>query len=333
MALDISVIIPSNHGHYELINNVRLVCNQTLKPFEILIVDSSPESGACPIEIMELCALSGIDLIYEHRKCALPGYARNIGLGKATRELIAFIDVHTLARPNWLEASLAALVHNGADGVWGATCFSAQTAFERLVRDGFYGVIQRNTLPGSIFKRDVFLRVGQFIDWVRAGEDTEWILRVELLKVPVVNSSSPMIDYVGLIGLDLNKLIHKWYRNYTASRDLPHLFPLKLILWMAIYPLLILLALNWNNLIADWRMDSLFYVGHLTKMIVILPVVLYLTLRGFLLPFLRGIRIGQLLPIRFLAIALICATADIVKILVLTIPKNKNVINVRNFKG
>ncbi len=324
MAIDISVIIPSNHDHQELIKSVYLVCNQTLKPFEIVIVDSSQESGSCPIEITKLCALSGIELIYEHRKTALPGCARNIGLKKATCELIAFIDVHTLARPYWLEESLAVLVSNGADGVWGATCFNAQTSFERLVRDGFYGVNQRNTLPGSIFKHEVFLRVGQFIDWARAGEDTEWILRLELLKVPVVCTSSPMIDYVGLIGLDIKKLIWKWYRNYSASRDLPHLFPQKLLMWLALYPLLILLALNWNNLVADWRMDSLLYVGHVTKIFAILPLIAYFTLRGLVLPFLRGIEIGQLLPIRFIAVGMICAVADAVKLLVLSIPKRKS---------
>lgn len=327
MALDISVIIPCNHGHHELLKIVHVICSQTLKPLEIVIVDSSNERGACPIKITELCTLNGIELIYEHRESALPGHARNIGLDKSTGELIAFIDVHTLARPYWLETSLAILVSNGAAGVWGGTCFSAHTAFERLVRDGFYGVILRNTLPGSIFRREVFLRVGQFIDWVRAGEDTEWMLRLELLKVPVVCSSSPLIDYVGLIGLDIKKLMWKWYRNYTASRDLPHLFPQKLLLWLALYPLLILLALNWNNLIADWRMDSILYVGHVTKLFAILPVLAYFIVRGLVLPFLRGIGIGQLLPFRFFAIGLICAMADAVKVLVLSIPKRNSVVN------
>ena len=333
MAIDkeISVIIPSNHRHDELLNTVSLVCNQTLKPFEILIIDSSHHGGNCPEDITVLCALSRIELIYEYRESAMPGYARNIGLERATRDIIAFIDVHTLARPNWLETSLAALVHSGADGIWGSTSFSAKTAFEKLVRDGLYGINCKTTLPGSIFRRDVFFRVGQFIDWVRAGEDTEWMLRVELLKVRIIYSYIPNIDYIGLIGLNINKLIRKWYRNYTAARDLPHLFPQKLLLWLVIYPLIIMLALNWNNFIADWRVDSIFYIGHVTKIIAILPFIFYLSIRGLALPYLRGIEVRRLLPFRFIAIGLVCASADTVKVLVLSMPKHNRFRNILKF--
>ena len=180
----ISAIIPSNHGHHELLKVLHSVCGQSARPAEIVIVDSSVEGAICPEEIRALCAGSSIKLIYEHRERALPGDARNIGLGMANGELIAFIDVQTIARPHWLEASLSLLASHCAAGVWGATCFSADTKFERLVRDGFYGVLPRRTLPGSVFRREVFDKAGQFIDWVRAGEDTEWMLRLEVLKIP-----------------------------------------------------------------------------------------------------------------------------------------------------
>ena len=269
--VDISVIIPSNHDHHDLLEIVRAVCSQTAKPSEIVIVDSSVEGGACPAEIGVLCAECSIKLIYEHRERALPGDARNIGLRLASGELIAFIDVQTIPRSHWLEASLSLLAGHGVSGVWGATYFSAETKFERLVRDGFYGVLPRKTLPGSVFRREVFDWAGQFIGWVRAGEDTEWMLRLEVLKIPIGYSPSALVDYVGLIDSNAKQLLKKWYRNYTASRDLPHFFPQKLLLWLVLYPLLILIAFNWNYLIADWRMDSPLYIGHVTKIVAILP--------------------------------------------------------------
>ena len=324
VAIEISVIIPSNHCHHELLKSVRAVCCQTVKPDEIVIVDSSDERGASPIEIAALCAGSGIELIYEHREHVLPGHARNIGLGIANAELVAFIDVQTIPRPWWLEASLRVLSCNDVAGVWGATSFSAETAFEGLIRDGFHGVQPRKTLPGSIFRREVFEKAGQFIYWVRAGEDTEWMLRVELLKVPVVNPSSALIDYVGLIGLGMKDLLDKWYRNYTASRDLPHFFPQRLLMWLVLYPLLILIAFNWNYLIADWHMDSPLYISHVTKTVVILPGLGYALVRGLVLPMQRGVGIWRLLPIRFIAIALICFMADAVKVLVFSLIKSKH---------
>lgn len=321
--MDISVIIPSNHDHRDLLNIVRAVCYQTAKPSEIVIIDSSVKGGTCPVEIKVVCSASNVKLIYEHRQRALPGNARNIGLGMVNCALIAFIDVQTIPRPYWLEASLSLLAENDVAGVLGATCFGAQTRFERLVRDGFYGVLPRRTLPGSVFRREVFDIAGQFIGWTRAGEDTEWMLRLEVLKVPIAHSSSGLVDYVGLIGSDIKQLLKKWRRNYTASRELPHFFPQKLLLWLVLYPLLILIAFNWNYLIADWSMDSPFYISHATKLAAFLPALIYVILRGLVLPVQRGVGIGQLLPARFLMITTVCFMADFVKILVFSLPSSK----------
>jgi hypothetical protein len=321
---DISVIIPSNHGHHELTKVVHALCQQKVMPAEIVIVDSSLESGACPAEVKDLCAFNGIRLIYVHLTHALPGRARNIGLELSRAELVAFIDVQTIPKPNWLEISSHLLSSNRILGVWGTTHFNADTTFERLIRDGFHGVQTRKTLPGSVFDRKVFAKVGQFIDWARAGEDTEWMLRVKLLKVPVVCPTCVLIDYVGLIGLDLKTLLKKWHRNYSASRDLPQFFPQRLILWLIFYPLLILIAFNWNYFIADWRLESPFYIGHVTKIVVVMPALTYVVIRGIILPMKRGITMEQLLPIRFLAVTFICFMADAVKVLIFSIPKHKH---------
>jgi hypothetical protein len=326
----ISVIIPSNHDHHVLLGIVRALSTQKVKPYEIVIVDSSRFGGDCPAEITKLCTGSGLKLIYKHRMLALPGDARNIGLCVATGELIAFIDVQTIPRPEWLEASLSLLSSHCAYGVWGATCFSAQTRFERLVRDGFYGVLPRRTLPGSIFRREVFDKSGQFIDWVRAGEDTEWMLRLELLRTPVVSSSGALVDYVGLIGMDMNQLLKKWYRNYSSARALPHFFPQKLLLWLVLYPLLVVIAFNWNYLISDWRMDSPLYIGHVTKIVAIMPAFIYVILRGLVLPLQRGIVIWRLLPARFLAIVTVCLMADLVRVFVFSLMKRKHDFHTSN---
>ena len=296
---DISVIIPSNHDHHDLVKIVRAVCSQTAKPFEIVIVNSAGQCQECLAKIKTLCTGSEIKLIYEHRDHAYPGKARNIGLGLASGELIAFIDVQTIPRPHWLDASLSLLASQGIAGVWGTTCFTSHTAFERLVRDGFYGVLPCKTLPGSVFRRDVFNKAGQFIDWIRAGEDTEWMLRLEVLKIHIIQSSNPLTDYVGLIDLDMNQLLRKWYRNYMAARDLPHFFPQKLLLWLVLYPLLVLIAFNWNYLVADWYMNSPLYIGHVTKIVAILPLLIYVIFRGIVLPMQRGVSFLWILPTRF----------------------------------
>ena len=320
----IAVIIPSNHAHADLLKIVKAVSSQTVKPTEIIIIDSFVGGALCPTVINDFCSIHGVNLIYEHRKLAFPGQARNIGLGLAQAELLAFVDVETIPRHDWLAISLTVLSNNNvAAGVYGSTSFSAETWVERLIRDAFFGVLPRKTLPGSVFKQEVFVKAGQFIDWVRAGEDTEWMLRLELLRIPVVYPPSVSIDYIGLLGINMKALLKKWYRNYTASHDLPHLFPQKLFLWIVLYPLIIFVGFNWNYLVANWHMDSPFYIGHVTKMAAAIPLLGYLLTRGILLPYRRGVVLYNLFPIRFISIAGICFMADVVKAFAFTHPKFK----------
>jgi cellulose synthase/poly-beta-1,6-N-acetylglucosamine synthase-like glycosyltransferase len=312
----IAVIIPSNHTHADLLKIVLAVCCQTVKPTEIIIIDSFIDNAFCPLDISDLCLFHGVKLIYEHRKLAFPGQARNVGLGIAKTELVAFIDVQTIPRPDWLEASIKVLSNDDFTGVFGSTSFSASNCIERLIRDAFFGVLPRKTLPGSIFKRDVFTKAGHFIDWVRAGEDTEWMLRLELMKLPVATLPLALVDYIGLIGINLNSILKKWHRNYSASYRLPHLFPQKIFLWLVLYPLIIFVAFNWNYLFANWHEDSPFYIAHITKMAAIFPPLAYGMTRGIILPFRRGVKFSSLFPLRFITIALICFLADAIKALV-----------------
>ena len=321
----ISVIIPCNHGGDDLLKIVVAVCCQTVKPTEIIIVNSFVHNALCPAEIMDFCSFHGVNLIYENRKLAFPGDARNIGIGLSKAELVAFIDVQTIPRTDWLATSINAISNdNAAAGVFGSTFFFAETWLEMLIRDAFFGVLPRKTLPGSIFKRDVFTKAGHFIDWVRAGEDTEWMLRLELLKIPMVSLPLASVDYVGLIGIKLNTILRKWHRNYSASHELPHMFPQKLFLWMVLYPLIIFVGFNWNYLVANWRMDSPFYISHITKIAASFPIFAYIFTRGILLPLRRGVGFSELFPIRFLQLSGICFMADVVKAYVFTLPKRKH---------
>jgi hypothetical protein len=141
------------------------------------------------------------------------------------------------------------------------------------------------------------------------------------MKIPMASMSIELVDYEGLKGISLNSILRKWHRNYSASHKLPHLFPQKIFLWIILYPLIIFVGFNWNYLIANWRMDSPFYIGHITKIAAILPPLAYVFTRGVLLPLKRGVRISGLFPIRFILIAAVCFMADGVKAFVFTKPR------------
>jgi len=317
---DVSVIIPNNHCHADLSEVVLEVCKQTVTPSEIIIIDSSDERGNRPEEIINLCTNLKITLKYESIENAFPGQARNIGLALSHSTFIAFIDVKTHPLRDWLKNAKTLLQGTNTVGVWGFTKFEAETKLEKTIRDGFFGRISRRTLPGTVLDKQVFTTTGRFIAWARAGEDTDWIQRVELHGLGFNYPPDCTINYKGLLNQGLAALARKWSRNYSAASSLPHLLPQKILLWTIFYPTLILFALNWNNLLAGWDTESFLYVPNVTKLAIIGPIISYLATRAILVPFQRGVPIKELIPFRWISIAAICIAGDLTKTLMLITP-------------
>jgi len=319
MGKEISVIIPSNHGHAELDQVVSAVCSQAFKPYELVILDSSVQQGGCPPAVLNACEKSGIRLTYVTVAHAYPGHARNLGIERAQSPWLAFCDVLTLPKPDWLARAVAQIESDQCDGVWGATVFEASSLTGRLLRDGLYGMSPRRTLPGTVFNRSIIATVGGLIPWVRAGEDTDWMRRIILMRLRFADPDGATMSYVGLKGVRLAKMLSKWIRYYSASRDLPHLFPQKVVVWALFYPMLILIAMNWNQIVAHWQMDSPWYIPNVTKLAASFPPLAYVMLRGFILPARRGVPLTRLLPFRFALIALVCGMLDLAKAVIFTL--------------
>jgi len=319
---DVSVIIPSNHRHADLLELTLKVCCQSVIPTEIIIVDTSDEKGQSPQEILDQCYKLKIKLIYEVVDHAFPGRARNIGISRATSKFLAFLDVRTMPCENWLRNAKLQHEDPKLSGVWGLTSFEAQNKFERLIRDGFFGRNPRRTLPGSVFKKEILTVTGSLVEWVRAGEDTDWIQRVDLSDLNFGYPQTATLMYMGLINQDPVTLAKKWARNYSSSGMLPHLFPYKIIVWTTFYLSIVLLALNWNSLLAGWNTESMMYLPNVTKLAGLIPIFGYLTTRGLIMPRKRGVPKGALLPIRWLAVALVCLIGDLARAFVLLNPNN-----------
>ena len=307
---DVSVIIPTNHSHQDLIDLTLMVCNQSAPPAEIIIIDSSHERGNCPLEIQQRCVLLKIDLTYKAIDQAYPGRARNVGINHSKHKHIAFIDVRTIPRSDWLAVAKTSLVGSKVSGIWGRTNFEAATELEKLTRDGFFGRNARRTLPGTVLCREALAISGQFVGWVRAGEDSDWMQRIYVSRLKFLDPPDVTLDYQGLLNQDIISLARKWSRNYSSARILPQLFLQKSLIWFTFYPYLVLLALNWNNLLAGWEIESIFYIPNVTKVVAASPALIYILFRGIVLPLRRGVPLGEVLPFRWLAIATICSIGD-----------------------
>jgi len=323
--VEVSIIIPSNHSHIDLIEISLQVANQCHTPAEIIIIDTSNDTGECPKTIKKQCDELGIRLVYHKREQAYPGHARNLGIQLARCQFIGFIDVKTIPKRDWIKQAIDLLQKNpGILGVWGKTTFEALSTFEKLSRDGIFGRLPRRTLPGTIIDRTVLTKVGTFIEWTRAGEDTDWMQRVDLFALNFASPSTATLTYTGLLNKSPVDVGKKWLRNYTASRSLPHLFPQKILTWIIVYPAMVLMAFNWNNLVAGWETGSLFYIPNITKIAAIMPATFYIALRGVVIPFWRGVPLTDIFPLRWINIAVVCLIGDATKVLMFLIPRKRH---------
>lgn len=291
---------------------------------------SAVESGSCwPAEVL---VVDAVQLLHGRAPCAdpfsslvrvlevptplFPGAARNLGCEAASMSWLAFLDLNTLPSPQWLESVYAlAQQHPGVGLVLGATRYRSQCWQRRLFISATYGERPLPTLPGSLVHRSVFGRVGGFLPDIRAGEDTDWLVRINQFSISHSSGLSTPLTYSAVPG-SLGALAVKWFRNYRSCAPVVfHLEAHKTIYVVAANLLILFLAFNWNALVADWQESSSFYIVNITKIICFGIILAYLLIRGLVMPLNRGSAVKTVLPFRWIAIGLVCVVLDLAKLL------------------
>lgn len=321
MVANATVIIPTNHDHRSLTILFSAIAAQSILPREVIIVDSSKDRGFCPDTIFRFCVDRGILLIYIVREKCLPGDARNLGFENATSEWIAFLDVRTHPTSDWLKTQLDFVSSSNLAGSWGLSFFEAESLFSMLVRDGIYGRFPVRSLPGSVIHRDLVRKAGYFIPNIRAGEDGDWMERVRLFGETIDIAPFATTWYKGLLEITVKDLIVKWFSYYGSTRTMLFQLPSKVFLWWIFYSIIVVVAFNWNRVVAAWDMGSPLYVSNVTKISAVGPIVGYLLFRGLYVPNRRGVPFSALLPFRFLPIGIVCLVLDLVKSYALLVPR------------
>ena len=94
---NISVILPVHNYKDPILEVLKKINDQIIKPNEIIIVDSSDN-----IKIQETVRsfYSNIHILYHWVPKAYPGHSRNIGVKLTKNEYVAFIDSKTLPKEN-----------------------------------------------------------------------------------------------------------------------------------------------------------------------------------------------------------------------------------------
>ncbi len=309
----VSVVIPSYHNFISVEKCIYAVSLQDQAPLEIIVVDSFLMSNSDINKLKNICKNICKFYFLSSEKKLNPGAARNIGINKASGDYIAFIDIMTIPRVDWLSSCLRK-VH--ADIVWGSTIYVANDiGLMPYVRDAVYGIDPIRTLPGSLIRKNVFHVVGVFLENVRTGEDSEWMSRAKYFDLASTDSDTVSVDYYGLLNLDFKGVVLKWIVSYRSSGGLEYYKWQRLVILFVVFPYFIFIAYAWNGLITGWQVNSLFYVPHITKVVAIIPFMFYFFYRGVFLPREKGLKLfPNIFPLRFVMLFIIGMILDAVKV-------------------
>ena len=157
------------------------------------------------------------------------------------------------------------------------------------------------------------MKVGFFDSITRAGEDTDWIKRLNSHNLKIKNTIYP-VYYKGLFNISYMAIFKKWFRNYYYSSHLPHMSLQKNFYTAVLFFIILFLVLNINFLIIQWQSPNNLYFPHVTKIFLVTSLIFYTLIRGLILPMRKKIDLKYLFPWNFFFVTVFSISLDIVKI-------------------
>lgn len=228
--MKISVIIPAYNSEKYIKRCIESVLNQTIKPFEILIINDGSTD-----KTREIVDLYGDKVSGFHITNGGAANARNFGINKAVGDWIAFLDSDDQWEKKHLE-NFAKVLNQKPELMWygapvrhieeitGKTLFEYNEKTNKDLMDGLYFKDYLSALPPAgffstptmVIRKEVFKIVGLFNTDLKIGEDIELWFRIGLLF--------PEIGYCTTIGVNVykrsNSLSHskKWNPSQALNR-------------------------------------------------------------------------------------------------------------------
>ncbi len=311
----ISLVIPCLATCDQLLPLMHALYASSVWPKQIIVVNvlTTVDQASC-ISVFASSEFAERVTFVSTDRLLYPGEARNYAIPFVKCELLAFLDVNTLPTFDWLESTYSAVASDNLDVIFGKTQYCSDRAFEQSVIDSTFGRNPVTTLPGSMMTIWYFNCVGHFLPKIRSGEDTDWLIRSNHFLDSSKAYSTPLL--YNQVPKTYAALFVKWFRNYSSCAPICfHLQYQRAIYVFAGSLVAILIAYNWNSVIASWDFDNPFYTHNITKIVSLLLIFLYFAFRGIYLPLVRGVPLRCLLPFRFMRLGLICLVIDISKLL------------------
>ncbi len=170
----VSVVIPAWNAVRFLPAALDSVRGQSYGIFEIIVVDDGSTDGTAEVAR----ATADVTLVESAR--GGPSAARNLGIGQASGELVAFLDADDIWLPAKLETQVEALRSTGAD-----LCLCHEICF---VEEGMplptwarpkMLEAHAGLLSTTLVRRTALRVIGPFDESMRQAEDLDWFSRAD----------------------------------------------------------------------------------------------------------------------------------------------------------
>ena len=199
--MKISVIIPTYNRKKTLERAIQSVINQSLSPFEILIIDDGSNDGT---EEWVKDNFQNIKYIYQNNHGV--SSARNIGIENAYGDWVAFLDSDDEWLPNKLYEQVKAIDSNPeikffhTNEIWIRNGIRVNQMKKHKKYGGYIFEkcldICRISPSSALIQKEVFDNIGIFDESLRVCEDYDLWLRITS-KYPVVFLDVPLIYKYG----------------------------------------------------------------------------------------------------------------------------------------
>ena len=178
----IAVIVPMLNEAAGLASLLAALGDQTRRPDQIIFVDAGSSDAGPEIigKWWEQRGWPGGDCRVVANPGGYPGHNRNVGIGLADCDWIAFIDCGIRPESDWLQQLSEHAQLSRSPAVFGVCRFQSGKVVARSLCALSYGVgSEHPVLPASLFHSSVFAACGLFEGGLRAAEDRKWMVQVQ----------------------------------------------------------------------------------------------------------------------------------------------------------